>query len=130
MRCKGCGLDQHDDNRFCEDCGSPLRATPAAHARQAWPGGGGPHEPDADRTHLELMLSPLLAGVSDRGKRHVRNEDFFAVTTLPVGDVLVVCDGVSSSQSADVAAQVAAATACAALCRAMQDGRAVAPATL
>jgi serine/threonine protein phosphatase PrpC len=130
MRCKGCGLDQHDGNRFCEDCGSPLRPLPAAHARQGSPAGGGPHEAGADRTHLELMLSPLLAGVSDRGKRHVRNEDFLALASTPAGDVLVVCDGVSSSQDADVAAQVAASTACAALSRAMQDARAVAPATL
>jgi serine/threonine protein phosphatase PrpC len=62
---------------------------------------------DAGRHHFDVDLD-VAAGVSDRGLRHVRNEDalFLAVT----GDsaIAVVCDGVSSSAAPQVAAQVAA----------------------
>ena len=61
-----------------------------------------------------------VAVVSDRGYRHHRNEDYFAVThaTTPAGQdavVAVVCDGVSSSTRPDEASQAAARTACASL---------------
>jgi serine/threonine protein phosphatase PrpC len=42
----------------------------------------------------------------------VRNEDAFALATDPAGDVLVVCDGVSTSPSADRASKAAATAAC------------------
>src|SRR5260370_26058156 len=52
------------------------------------------------RDHVELNLE-LLAGVTDRGLRHPRNEDAMALATTetPSGPVAiaVVCDGVSSS---------------------------------
>ncbi|HMD62222.1 MAG TPA: protein phosphatase 2C domain-containing protein [Opitutaceae bacterium] len=67
------------------------------------------------RDHVEVVVSPRLAGVSDRGKRHHRNEDALALASVAGGDALVVCDGVSSSQNPDDAATAAAQAACAAL---------------
>ncbi|MEE1928352.1 protein phosphatase 2C domain-containing protein [Streptomyces sp. TRM 70351] len=92
--CTACGADGSDADGYCERCG---------HAR---PG---------RRDHQEEEL-PGVAAASDRGLRHHRNEDAFAVATarLP-GDhpavVAVVCDGVSSSARPDEASAAAARAA-------------------
>lgn len=75
--------------------------------------------------HVELDLA-LLAGVSDRGLRHHRNEDAMALATEqsaggPVA-LAVVCDGVSSSSRPDEAAQAAATAAMTVLHSAVQAG--------
>jgi serine/threonine protein phosphatase PrpC len=147
MRCGACGLEQVEGNRFCEDCGASL--APAAGAGRAAGAacpecGAGAETADADgfcsrcgherpapeRDRIEISLGPHLAGVSDRGKHHPRNEDFFALAADAHGDVLVVCDGVSSSQSPDVAAATAATTASAALDEALRSGGLSAPAAV
>ena len=52
------------------------------------------------------------AGVSDRGRRHHRNEDAFAAATLPDGRlILAVSDGVSTTQRPDDASAAAVAAA-------------------
>jgi serine/threonine protein phosphatase PrpC len=131
--CPACGLDQPTGNRFCEDCGGRLGGPPAAACPEC---GAGPVDLDADgfcrrcgheraapaRDHLEIVLSPHLAGVSDRGRCHPRNEDYLALAADPGGEVLVVCDGVSNSARPDEAAAVAAATACAALQESLRGG--------
>jgi PPM family protein phosphatase len=139
--CPSCGREQAPGGRFCEDCGASLvapAAAPVVHS-DACPGcGAGSAEVDADgfcarcghqrvapaRDHLEVCASPRLAGVSDRGKRHHRNEDFFALAANPTGDVLVVCDGISSTQAPDAAAEAAAGAACAVLAKGLSDGAA------
>jgi serine/threonine protein phosphatase PrpC len=62
------------------------------------------------RDHIELDLG-LLAGVTDRGVRHERNEDAMALATAqgPVA-IAVVCDGVSSSTRPDEASLTASRT--------------------
>jgi serine/threonine protein phosphatase PrpC len=145
MRCPGCGLEQVEGGRFCEDCGAPLRPAAAATTGTACPEcGAGPETADADgfcsrcgherptpeRDRIEIVLGPHLAGVSDRGKHHSRNEDFFALAAGDHGEVLVVCDGVSSSQTPDVAATTAATTACATLRDALSSGEVAGPAVL
>ncbi|MER6910785.1 protein phosphatase 2C domain-containing protein [Streptomyces sp. NPDC000594] len=92
--CAACRAGRVDRDGYCETCG---------HA-----------QPDA-RDHQELELSSVAA-VSDRGRRHHRNEDAFAVsvTALPDGSpatVAVVCDGVSSATRPDEASRAAARTA-------------------
>ncbi len=63
------------------------------------------------RDHVERALSPAFGGVTDRGQRHTRNEDDFALSLTDGGDaVMIVCDGVSSSEEADRASAVAAKT--------------------
>jgi serine/threonine protein phosphatase PrpC len=69
----------------------------------------------ASRDHTEVDLG-MLAGVTDRGLRHHRNEDAMALATAKLAAtgpaaVAVVCDGVSSSQRPDEASQAAAKAA-------------------
>ncbi len=63
------------------------------------------------RDHFEAAPASWVGGVCDRGRLHTRNEDAMATWAAPEPDraaVLVVCDGVSSSQDSDVAALAAA----------------------
>jgi serine/threonine protein phosphatase PrpC len=53
-------------------------------------------------------LSAGFAGITDRGLRHHRNEDFFAMDVVGDTHVIVVCDGVSSTSEADQASEKAA----------------------
>lgn len=54
------------------------------------------------------MLSPGFAGVTDRGMKRFRNEDRFAIRTAGETNILVVCDGVSSSHESQLASTAAA----------------------
>ncbi|MFE3192929.1 protein phosphatase 2C domain-containing protein [Nocardia sp. NPDC059240] len=93
--CPECGIAVADDDRFCEDCGANLTGEVVATV--------------PDRHELDLGV---VAAVTDRGKRHAHNEDAMALRVLESGvRVLVVCDGVSSSDHADDASARAAATA-------------------
>ena len=125
--CPVCGEPIAAGDLFCEACGYALPATetpavvePApAIATITCPSCGNQGEPvegycgvcgtrlPAPRDHQELVLE-AAAGVSDKGKRHARNEDAMA---LFVGDsyvAAIVCDGVSTSVNPDVASQAAA----------------------
>lgn len=140
MLCPICSLQQPTEGRFCEDCGADLAPPPAAVcAAQTCPQcGAGPWEVDDNgfckqcgheriaprRDHLEVKVSSRLAGVSDRGQRHHRNEDFLALAAGSAGEVLVVCDGVSSSQNPDTASLAAAEAACAVLLQHLNTGTA------
>jgi serine/threonine protein phosphatase PrpC len=77
------------------------------------------------RDHEELSLGPV-AGVTDRGVRHERNEDALALATIeaPSGPavVAVVCDGVSSADRPDEASLAAAHAAVQKLAGAAQAG--------
>jgi serine/threonine protein phosphatase PrpC len=103
--CVACGIGAVDGNGYCGHCG---------------------HIPPRRRDHMEQELTRVCA-VTDRGVRHRRNEDAFAVaeTALPDGTpaaIAVVCDGVSSSSRPDAASEVASATASKALCTALSCG--------
>ncbi|MFJ8074877.1 protein phosphatase 2C domain-containing protein [Streptomyces sp. NPDC096176] len=92
--CVACRAGRVDDDGYCENCG---------------------HAQPRERDHMEQELGSVAA-VSDRGLRHHRNEDAFAVssTALPDGSpavVAVVCDGVSSATRPDEASAAAASTA-------------------
>ena len=91
--CRSCGTQGQWFDGYCGVCGSK--------------------RPDP-RDHTELER-PGLAAASDKGLRHVKNEDSYAVT---VGDgfvVAVVCDGVSTTVIPEVASQAAADAAAAVL---------------
>jgi PPM family protein phosphatase len=128
MNCLQCGEIVTLSDNFCEGCGVNLGAE--ALAPQLDPAcqkcGATADLIDADRycgkcgyrqieiTHdlLELQLAPNLVGASDRGRRHHQNEDAIALAVVdPQTYILVVCDGVSSSQHPELASQ-AAVTAC------------------
>jgi serine/threonine protein phosphatase PrpC len=92
------------------------------------------------RDRIELDVG-VAAGVSDRGRRHHRNEDALALrdvgSGLPTGPgsarrgiaVAIVCDGVSSSARPDEAAGTAAEVAVETLVAALRAGDCPAAAT-
>ncbi|WP_442816582.1 protein phosphatase 2C domain-containing protein [Streptomyces sp. NBC_01304] len=92
--CVACRSGQVDPDGYCERCG---------------------HAQPRERDHMEQELD-AVAAVSDRGLRHHRNEDAFAVsaTALPDGSpavVAIVCDGVSSATRPDEASLAASQAA-------------------
>ncbi|MEU3554974.1 PP2C family protein-serine/threonine phosphatase [Streptomyces fragilis] len=103
--CVACRAGRVDGDGYCENCG---------------------HAQPRERDHMEQESGPVAA-VSDRGLRHHRNEDAFAlaVATLPDGtpaSVAVVCDGVSSATRPDEASAAASRTAADTLCEALPRG--------
>jgi serine/threonine protein phosphatase PrpC len=103
--CVACRSGRVDPDGYCENCG---------------------HAQPRERDHMEQELGPLAA-VSDRGLRHHRNEDAFAVgqCLLPDGApalVAVVCDGVSSATRPDAASLAASREAGEALLAALPQG--------
>ena len=100
----GCGSSQVSDDGYCEQCG-----------RKAASG----------RDHVELDLG-VLVGVTDRGRKHLRNEDAMALAAaqLPAGlaALAVVCDGVSTSERPDEASLAAADRAVRVLARELRAG--------
>lgn len=128
MQCSHCHTANPDDNLFCEDCGARLADETSAVPQSCSCGalysemdedgfcsacGRRLKRPDAD--HIELALLHDLAGVSDRGLKHNRNEDRFTLAMSGDAYALVVCDGVSMSPDADQAASSAAECMLAAL---------------
>lgn len=85
-------------DRFCELCGARLQA---------------PGNDVADRVEIDLAD---LAGVSDRGHVHLRNEDAMALGRRPEHGqastlAAVVCDGVSTVRRPELASRTAATVA-------------------
>ncbi|MEZ5200558.1 MAG: zinc ribbon domain-containing protein [Micropruina glycogenica] len=87
--CVECG-GQVDSDGYCQTCGTKA---------------------PSPRDRFEASPADWVGGVCDRGVVHARNEDAMALWAAP-GDernaVLVVCDGVTSSQDSDVASLAAA----------------------
>jgi serine/threonine protein phosphatase PrpC len=134
--CPACGGTANAADSFCESCGTelapPLSSTgppgytaqcpvcsldesapPGAISAEGYCESCGRKVPSG-RDHVELNLE-LLAGVTDRGLRHPRNEDAMALATTetsagPVA-VAVVCDGVSSSPNPEDASLTGAQAA-------------------
>lgn len=103
--CVACRAGAVDSDGYCENCG---------------------HAQPRERDHMEEELS-TVAAVSDRGLRHHRNEDAFAVsaTALPDGSpatLAIVCDGVSSATRPDEASAAAARAAGQSLLTALPRG--------
>ncbi|MFF9566519.1 protein phosphatase 2C domain-containing protein [Streptomyces sp. NPDC014685] len=103
--CVACRVGGVDADGYCENCG---------------------HAQPRERDHMEQELGSVAA-VSDRGLRHHRNEDSFAVSTtaLPDGSpavVAIVCDGVSSASRPDEASAAAASAANEALLESLPRG--------
>ncbi len=134
--CPACGEPVDAGDGFCESCGTELSPPVVSIGAPGYvpecpvcsvdpsaaPGGitadgycetCGRKVPTG-RDHAELDLGPL-AGVTDRGLRHQRNEDAMALASAqtPSGPVAitVVCDGVSSSPRPDDASLAGARAA-------------------
>ncbi len=110
-QCPSCPGSPVTADGYCESCGHKV------------PSG-------ADHTELDLGL---LAGVTDRGVRHHRNEDAMAIAVVPTADgpvrVAVVCDGVSTSSRPDEAACAGARAAVLVLLAAVRGGEDLADAS-
>jgi serine/threonine protein phosphatase PrpC len=78
------------------------------------------------RDRFERVVAEGFAGITDRGIRHHRNEDFFAMDAVGDSFVMVVCDGVSSTSEADQASETASNAIFEALVRAESLTEAVA----
>ncbi|WP_435850897.1 PP2C family serine/threonine-protein phosphatase [Streptomyces roseolus] len=103
--CVACRAGRVDGDGYCENCG---------------------HAQPRERDHMERELG-TVAAVSDRGLRHHRNEDSFAITETSLSDgrpatVAIVCDGVSSAHRPDEASAAAARAAGAVLGEALPRG--------
>ncbi len=138
--CPACGHPAAPEDNFCEACRAEL-APVAVSAGEAGtlvcpscPGAA--VSPDGycescgrkvptGRDHVELDLG-LVAGVTDRGYRHQRNEDAMALATAqsPGGPVVaaVVCDGVSTAGRPDEASLAAAQAGLTVLAAAARSG--------
>ncbi|HVF33039.1 MAG TPA: PP2C family serine/threonine-protein phosphatase [Acidimicrobiales bacterium] len=120
--CGACGAGIAAGDLFCEACGQPLTApvtcpgcASTAPFVDGYCGVCGRKEP-APRNHLELELPDVpVAGVTDKGVRHHRNEDAMAVVAVEGALVAVVCDGVSTTVRPDEASQLAVDSAAAVL---------------
>lgn len=118
MVCTACAADVPDDDVFCENCG--VKLDPAETVGPTCTCGAAQDEVDEDgfclrcgrrvrrpaSDHIEESFSPDFAAVSDRGLRHDRNEDRFAIVQAERGAGLVVCDGVSATNNAEVASEI------------------------
>ncbi|WJV48641.1 PP2C family serine/threonine-protein phosphatase [Streptomyces flavofungini] len=103
--CVACRSGHVAPDGYCENCG---------------------HAQPRERDHMEQELD-AVAAVSDRGLRHHRNEDAFAISAaaLPDGSpavIAVVCDGVSSATRPDEASMAASRAADATLRAALPRG--------
>jgi serine/threonine protein phosphatase PrpC len=132
--CPVCGEDADPGDNFCQSCGADLRpggaVQPPVETQPAQPAptgvtckecGGvvagdgycercGAKAPNP-RDHWSSEIGPWLGAVSDRGRRHQRNEDAMALTGEPQAGgraVQVVCDGVSTAPDSDIASLAAA----------------------
>ena len=95
LACRRCAEPVGGQDQFCERCGAKVSAL------------------QRDRVEVDFGI---VAGISDRGCLHERNEDALALRDVTCGRlaphgataVAVVCDGVSSSARPDEASQTAA----------------------
>ena len=102
--CEICSASHISADGYCESCGRKVRS---------------------GRDHQEIDLT-IVAGVTDRGLRHSRNEDAMALATAGAGNgpavVAVVCDGVSTSAHSDQASLAAARAGADVLLAAVRTG--------
>lgn len=138
--CRACGAEVMPEDGYCENCGADLmvrRAEPPDPALPPCAGCGGTGYSDgycdncgkrapSNRDRIERDLG-RVAGVTDRGLRHPRNEDAMAFAVLDQqsgrpATVVVVCDGVSTSTDPHLASQAGADTALEHLVAALRRG--------
>jgi serine/threonine protein phosphatase PrpC len=139
--CFACGEPVGAADSFCESCGAELAPLSVSDGQ-----GGGPSACEycasshisadgycdscgrrarSGRDHEEVDLG-MVAGLTDRGLRHHRNEDAMALATADTATgptvVAVVCDGVSSSVHPDEASLAAVRAAARVLLTAVRTG--------
>jgi serine/threonine protein phosphatase PrpC len=139
--CPSCGWPVGPQDNFCEACRTELApavvsgedpasatACPFCQSARITPDGyceSCGRKLPSGRDHAEIDLG-TLAGVTDRGLRHHRNEDAMALATAELAGrpaaVAVVCDGVSSTRRPDEASLAASQAAVQVLLTAVRTG--------
>jgi PPM family protein phosphatase len=97
MNCPRCLASVAPGDRFCADCGARIAAP----------------DPPASGGRAEAV-GPDVAGRTDPGLMHSSNQDAFALSSpgqAGDGTILVLCDGVSNSQTPELASATAAQVA-------------------
>lgn len=140
LECPACGDTVTPVDAFCEACGAPLGPAPSGPASRpvdatTCPSCDAPGSDATDdgycgqcgrhwspvREHDELV-DGALAGVTDRGTDHWRNEDAVGIAWVADGVfALVVSDGVSASHDPHLVSQAAVDAAVAVLHNALAD---------
>ncbi|MCL2735574.1 MAG: protein phosphatase 2C domain-containing protein [Propionibacteriaceae bacterium] len=88
--CAACGGELGIDG-YCQRCGQKAKSL---------------------REHYEMAPARWVGGVCDIGVSHARNEDALACQANDRRAVMVVCDGVTTSDDSDLASMAAAHAAC------------------
>jgi serine/threonine protein phosphatase PrpC len=144
LACPSCGAEVLPGDGYCEECGADLmvrRAAPPDTAQAPCPDCGGTAFTDgycdncgrlapSSRDRIERDLG-TVAGVTDRGLRHSRNEDAMAFAVIGAesgrtASVIVVCDGVSTSTEPQRASQLGADTSLEHMVHALRRGESAA----
>lgn len=97
LACPRCAAALAPGDRFCAECGARV----------------GPAEPPVSGGRAEAA-GPGLAGQTDPGVTHTLNQDAFALSGPAgggAGTLMVLCDGVSNSQTPELGAATAARVA-------------------
>jgi serine/threonine protein phosphatase PrpC len=97
----GAAAGETDEDGFCLRCGLRMRKA-------------------LEFDHVEQVVSAAFAAVTDRGLKHDRNEDRFAVAEIAGVQAMVVCDGVSSTSQSEIASAAVAQGALDSLTRALE----------
>lgn len=118
--CEACGADFAGKHTAvqgppCVDCGAPADEIMDDYCSQC-----GRKQP-AERDHLTEVLGAIVA-VTDRGLRHHQNEDHFAIGKSGDATIVVVCDGVSTTDFPEEASLLAANAARDSLIEALDAG--------
>lgn len=108
MNCGKCDTPAPSGANYCEECGSRIQQ-PAAVGGTTPVKTAGTRVPRGD-DRFESTSFPGFAAATDRGLRHEINEDaaYIGSTILPQGGegrALVVCDGVSTSETPHLASR-------------------------
>lgn len=146
LACPSCGAEVLPGDGYCEECGADLmvrRAAPPDAAQAPCPDCAGTAFTDgycdncgrlapSSRDRIERDLG-TVAGVTDRGLRHSRNEDAMAFAVIGAdsgrtASVIVVCDGVSTSAEPQLASQIGVDTSLEHVVHALRRGESAAAA--